>query len=141
MDKHFSLSSETAWVLLDYASKSIERGFMRKQRRRWLTWLSEREIKKQILKKWRIWIIKIKIFVQIDKPLKNPYETKPGDKPYKLEIVWRNVLLFIVLHAMAVYGFMVPAKTGTYWIGEFVVCFSYFFSVNKNKFLQLLSGL
>lgn len=56
---------------------------------------------------------------QIDKPLKNPYETRPGEKPYQLEIVWRNVLLFIMLHGMALAGFCIPAKSGTYWISEF----------------------
>lgn len=51
----------------------------------------------------------------IDKPGSDPYEIRPGEKPYKLEIVWRNVLLFIILHLMAAYGFYIKAKAGT-WV-------------------------
>lgn len=31
-------------------------------------------------------------------------------KPYKMELVWRNVLLFVVLHASMIYGFTYQKK-------------------------------
>ncbi|KAJ6638267.1 Acyl-CoA Delta-9 desaturase [Pseudolycoriella hygida] len=37
-----------------------------------------------------------------DYPNANPYDTKAGEKPYKLEIVWRNVFLFLYLHIACV---------------------------------------
>lgn len=60
------------------------------------------------------------IQIKLDKPNSDPYFTKPGEKPYKLEIVWRNVLLFIVLHGMAAYGFYIPAEAGTWWISKLI---------------------
>jgi stearoyl-CoA desaturase (Delta-9 desaturase) len=46
---------------------------------------------------------------------------------YKLEIVWRNVVLFLILHASAVYGFILPKKNiSTYvmgWAFGFIVAF------------------
>lgn len=61
----------------------------------------------------------------IDRPNKNPYDTKPGEKPYKLEIVWFNVFAFIYLHAAVVYAFTLPIKTSSFVFGEFEEeCFS-----------------
>ncbi|KAG4068278.1 hypothetical protein HA402_007798 [Bradysia odoriphaga] len=37
-----------------------------------------------------------------DYPNADPYDTKPGEKPYKLEIVWQNVLLFAYLHYVCI---------------------------------------
>ena len=57
---------------------------------------------------------------QKDRPNKQPYDTKPGEKPYELEIVWRNVLAFIYLHAGAVYAFFGPTpQTPSYFISKF----------------------
>lgn len=50
---------------------------------------------------------------QKDRPNKKPYERKPGEKPYKLEIVWLNVVAFIYLHFGAVYAFTYPTKLST----------------------------
>jgi hypothetical protein len=47
-----------------------------------------------------------------------PYDTKPGEKPYKLEIAWRNVLGFIYLHGTAIYALTLTAKASTMFIGE-----------------------
>lgn len=55
--------------------------------------------------------------LQKDRPNANPYDTKPGEKPYKLEIVWRNVLIFIYLHATAAYAFTDTPKRGTLIVG------------------------
>lgn len=39
------------------------------------------------------------------KKLEAVAETKqPAAKPYEMEIVWRNVGLFVILHSMALYG-------------------------------------
>lgn len=54
-----------------------------------------------------------------DRPNSQPYDTKPGEKPYKLEIVWRNVLAFIYLHGSALYAiYAYTPKTSTLVIGE-----------------------
>lgn len=34
----------------------------------------------------------------------------PGSE-YKMELVWRNIIIFIFLHAGAVYGYMVPKNS------------------------------
>lgn len=36
---------------------------------------------------------------------------------YKMEIKWRNVFIFIYLHAAAAYGFMLPKTRGTIIVG------------------------
>lgn len=38
-------------------------------------------------------------------------------KPYKMEIVWKNVLLFVVLHAAMIHGFCLKKKTISLVIG------------------------
>lgn len=38
-------------------------------------------------------------------------------KPYKMEIVWRNVLLFVVLHAAMIYGFTYKKKPISLLVG------------------------
>lgn len=38
-------------------------------------------------------------------------------KPYKMEIVWPNVLLFAALHAAMIYGFTFPKKTKSLVLG------------------------
>lgn len=98
-----------------HASQSIERYSM------WKWWWSP-ITRVSSSEKMFLWNYKISNVVsqKLDKPGKNPYESKPGEKPYELEIVWRNVLLFIVLHAMAVYGFYIPAKAGTWWISKLI---------------------
>jgi hypothetical protein len=60
------------------------------------------------------------VHLQRDRPMKNPYDTKPGEKPYKLEIVWPNVLVFIYLHSAALYAITlhVEQKLTTYFISE-----------------------
>lgn len=55
---------------------------------------------------------------QKDRPNKNPYERKPGEKPYKLEIVWRNIIAFLYLHFAAVYAFTYSPKFSTVAIGK-----------------------
>jgi hypothetical protein len=37
--------------------------------------------------------------------------TKPGEKPYKLDIVWRNVVMFIFLHLSALYALTLEIKS------------------------------
>lgn len=57
-------------------------------------------------------VFSIQIFVffwvleQRDYPNADPYDTKPGEKPYKLEIVWGNVLIFVYLHAAVIAAFV-----------------------------------
>lgn len=61
------------------------------------------------------------LFVSIpqkDRPNACPYDTKPGEKPYELEIVWRNVLAFIYLHGAALYAFKYSPQLSTFVIGE-----------------------
>lgn len=41
-------------------------------------------------------------------------------KPYKLEIKWLNLTLFIYLHIAALYGMIIPWKWASFW-----VCFVY----------------
>lgn len=56
---------------------------------------------------------------QKDRPNSNPYDTKPGEKPYELELVWRNIIGFIVLHSIAVYALLfVTAQRSSWVIGE-----------------------
>jgi hypothetical protein len=45
----------------------------------------------------------------------------PGSE-YKMELVWRNIIIFIFLHAGAIYGYMVPKNS---WVT--VVFSEYFF--------------
>lgn len=40
---------------------------------------------------------------------------KPADKPYEMEIVWRNVGLFVILHSMALYGLYLVFAESAYW--------------------------
>lgn len=56
-------------------------------------------------------------YLQKDRPNARPYDTKPGEKPYELEIVWRNVLAFIYLHGAALYAFHYTPQTSTILIG------------------------
>lgn len=51
-----------------------------------------------------------------DYPNKYPYEVKPGEKPYKLEIVWRNVVIFLLIHYAAFNVFFVPIQKSTFWL-------------------------
>lgn len=49
-----------------------------------------------------------------------------NDGNYKLEIVWRNVFIFIYLHCAAIYGFTLPKQTQSVvigWITGFMVAF------------------
>jgi len=39
----------------------------------------------------------------------------PENKPYELEIVWRNVGLFVILHSMALYGLYLVFAESAYW--------------------------
>lgn len=55
---------------------------------------------------------------QKDRPNRLPYDTKPGEKPYKLELVWRNILGFIYLHGAAIYAFRYPMQLSTFVISE-----------------------
>lgn len=48
--------------------------------------------------------------------MKNPYDTKPGEKPYKMEIVWRNVIAFIYLHGAALYAISLDVQTNAAYI-------------------------
>lgn len=49
------------------------------------------------------------------------------DNNYQMEIVWRNVFLFVYLHCAAIYGFILPKETvGAVvfaWIIGFMVAF------------------
>ncbi|XP_067616966.1 acyl-CoA Delta-9 desaturase [Eurosta solidaginis] len=47
----------------------------------------------------------------------------PTHKPYKLEIVWFNVMLFVVLHSMAFYGIYLIYAENAYL--EFVISYLY----------------
>jgi hypothetical protein len=48
--------------------------------------------------------------------------TKPGEKPYKLEIVWRNVAAFIYLHLAALYALSLDIQsTLGYFISECLI--------------------
>lgn len=55
-----------------------------------------------------------------DYPNKYPHEVKPGEEPYKLEIVWRNVAIFIFIHYTALKVFLVPVQPSTFWLGKFL---------------------
>ncbi|KAG5671192.1 hypothetical protein PVAND_001403 [Polypedilum vanderplanki] len=48
-----------------------------------------------------------------DYPRKNPYDTKPGEKPYVLEIVWRNVFIMLYAHCAALKVFWTPCQLST----------------------------
>lgn len=57
--------------------------------------------------------------LQLDRP------TLYGEDDYKLDIVWRNVILFLYLHSAAIYGFILPKQTYSgivfAWIVGFIV--------------------
>lgn len=58
-------------------------------------------------------------------PLASTQEDPTGNKQPPLQIVWRNVLVFIYLHAAAIYGFYLcftAAKLATLAWGEFCMC-------------------
>lgn len=57
-------------------------------------------------------------FSQRDRPNAFPYDTKPGEKPYKMEIAWRNVFGFIYLHGTALYALTLSALSSTWIISE-----------------------
>lgn len=42
---------------------------------------------------------------------------KNEKKPYKMQIVWGNVLLFVLLHAAMLHGFTIKKKTISLVIG------------------------
>ncbi|XP_037035010.1 acyl-CoA Delta(11) desaturase-like [Bradysia coprophila] len=52
-----------------------------------------------------------------DYPNANPYDTKPGEKPYKLEILWRYVFLFAYLHIACVIALFLPITGWQFFIG------------------------
>lgn len=70
-----------------------------------------------LVSKFRKVLLFIIIFFQIisnqniDKPWTDPYKTKPGEKPYKLEIAWFNVIVFIYIHLSAFYAVTLDAKS------------------------------
>ncbi|XP_052840670.1 acyl-CoA Delta12-desaturase isoform X2 [Drosophila gunungcola] len=45
----------------------------------------------------------------------NKASQKAENKPYEMEIVWRNVGLFVVLHSMALYGLYLVFAESAYW--------------------------
>lgn len=47
-------------------------------------------------------------------------EPENETKPYRMQIKWRNVLIFIYLHIAAIYGFCLPKLTSTVIIGWIV---------------------
>lgn len=53
-------------------------------------------------------------------PLSDPYETRPGEKPYIREIIWFNVVVFIYLHIASLYvlGITDLNSRSTYWFSE-----------------------
>lgn len=54
---------------------------------------------------------------------KYPELTAESPHPYVMEIIWRNVLVFIGLHVAALYGlllFLTAAKVATLVWGEFI---------------------
>lgn len=59
--------------------------------------------------------------LQLDRP------SLYGEDDYQLEIVWRNVLIFLYLHCAAIYGFLLPKETFAAiifaWIIGFTVAF------------------
>lgn len=59
---------------------------------------------------------------QRDYPNADPYDTKPGEKPYKLEIVWLNVLIFAYLHFATVCATYMPIRSSEAWFGTDVKC-------------------
>lgn len=44
-------------------------------------------------------------------------DTTSDHEPYRIEIKWRNVFIFIYLHIAAIYGFTLPKKLPTVIIG------------------------
>lgn len=62
--------------------------------------------------------------IDITQPLCDPYETRPGDKPYTRQIIWFNVLIFIYLHTTAFYvlGLTDLQSPFTYWFSESTMC-------------------
>lgn len=62
-------------------------------------------------------------------PLSNPYETRPGEKPYKREIIWFNVLIFFYLHAATLYtlGIVELNSRWTYWFSELWMLKSFYY--------------
>lgn len=44
-------------------------------------------------------------------PLKCPYETRPGEEPYKMEIVWFNVAAFVYLHCAFLFALSLDLNT------------------------------
>jgi hypothetical protein len=81
-----------------------------------------------------MFLLTFSLLTQRDYPLKNPYATKPGEKPYVMEIVWRNVFAMLYAHFAALMFFWTPVKLPTFLIGilckfkrEFFAKFKYFF--------------
>lgn len=62
---------------------------------------------------------------QKDRPSNDTYGVRPGEKPYKMEIVWRNVILFIYLHCAALYAFTYPLPLSSFIIGRLIENFEY----------------
>ncbi|KAG4076140.1 hypothetical protein HA402_011486 [Bradysia odoriphaga] len=52
-----------------------------------------------------------------DYPNASPYDTKPGEKPYKLEILWRYVFLFAYLHIAALIALFLPITGWQFFYG------------------------
>ncbi|KAG4076816.1 hypothetical protein HA402_009162 [Bradysia odoriphaga] len=60
-----------------------------------------------------------KITTLRDYPNSNPYDTKPGEKPYKVEIKWRYVFIFTYFHVASVIAFFLPI-TGPQFLFGFI---------------------
>lgn len=66
------------------------------------------------------------ILFNFHKGLDRPSLYGDANDNYKLEIVWRNVFLFLYLHCAAIYGFTLPKKTSSIiigWVTGFIVAF------------------
>lgn len=73
-----------------------------------------------------------------------------GEDDYKLEIVWRNVLIFLYLHCAAIYGFTLPKQGQSVilgWVTGFMCAFGTTIGAHRlythrafkaNKKLQIL---
>lgn len=70
-----------------------------------------------------------------DYPNTDPYDTKPGEKPYKMEIVWPNVFFFLYLHITAVTVIFSPVTLRLFLFGAFYAYFcSFGITIGAHRF-------
>lgn len=71
-----------------------------------------------------------------DEKVEVAHRDYPADLPgpeYKMELVWRNIIIFIFLHAGAVYGYFTPKNSWATIVFSKFQCHSFWCAMTHNK--------